>query len=222
MRMRTSVVAIAAVVVLAGSTACATKKYVNTRSGEVDTKVDGLSRQVEETQGRVQQNEAKIGETDRKAGAAGEAAARAQTAADIAANKAGEVAGKVDAVDKATRRLLYEVVLSDDKARFKFGKADLADEARVEIDRLADQLKAEQRAVWVEIEGHTDNVGDKKLNDRLALSRAEAVKRYLYEQHKVPLHKISVIGYGEEKPVAPNKTRDGRAQNRRVVVRVLA
>ena len=204
--MRKTVVALAAVVVLAGSTACATKKYVNLRTGEVDSKVDGLSKQVEETQGRVQQNEARIGETDRKAGAAGEAAARAQSAADMASNKAGEVAGKVEAVDKATRRLLYEVVLADDKARFKFGKADLADEARVEIDRLADQLKAEQRAIWVEIEGHTDNVGDKKLNDRLALSRAEAVKRYLYEQHKVPLHKINVISYGEEKPVAPNNT----------------
>ena len=52
--------------------------------------------------------------------------------------------------------------------------------------------------------------------------RAEAVKRYLYEQHQVPLHKINVISYGEEKPVAPNNTRDGRAQNRRVVIKVLA
>ena len=59
-------------------------------------------------------------------------------------------------------------------------------------------------------------------NKRLGLERAENVKRYLYEQHQVPLHKINVISYGEEKPIAPNKTRDGRAQNRRVVIRVLA
>ena len=60
------------------------------------------------------------------------------------------------------------------------------------------------------------------INEKLGLERAEAVKRYLYEQHQIPLHKINVISYGEDKPVAPNKTRDGRAQNRRVVVKVLA
>jgi outer membrane protein OmpA-like peptidoglycan-associated protein len=76
--------------------------------------------------------------------------------------------------------------------------------------------------VWVEIEGHTDNVGDTKYNESLGLQRAEAVKRYLYEKHQVPLHKINVISYGEEKPVSPNNTKDGRAQNRRVVVRVLS
>ena len=66
------------------------------------------------------------------------------------------------------------------------------------------------------------NVGDAIVNQKIGLERAEAVKRYLYEQHQIPLHKINVISYGEDKPVAPNKTRDGRAQNRRVVVKVLA
>ena len=74
----------------------------------------------------------------------------------------------------------------------------------------------------LEIEGHTDSTGSAELNERLGLERAESVKQYLYEQHQVPLHKINVISYGEEKPVAPNDTREGRAQNRRVVVRVLS
>ena len=64
--------------------------------------------------------------------------------------------------------------------------------------------------------------GDAVMNERLGLARAEAVKRYLYEHHQIPLHKINVISYGEEKPVAPNNTRVGRAQNRRVVIKVLA
>ena len=55
-----------------------------------------------------------------------------------------------------------------------------------------------------------------------ALERAGNVKRYLYETHQVPLHKISIISYGEDKPVGDNKTKDGRAQNRRVVIKVLA
>ena len=87
---------------------------------------------------------------------------------------------------------------------------------------MINQLKATPQNVFIEIEGHTDNVGDVVINERLGLNRAEAVKRYLYEQHQVPLHKINVITYGEDKPVAPNNTRDGRAQNRRVVVKVLA
>ena len=82
-------------------------------------------------------------------------------------------------------------------------------------------LKANPNGGFIEIEGHTDNVGEKNLNYKLGLDRAEAVKRYLYENQQIPLHKINVISYGEEKPIAPNKTKDGRAQNRRVVIKVL-
>ena len=84
------------------------------------------------------------------------------------------------------------------------------------------QLKTDTKNVFIEIEGHTDNVGSSELNQSLGLDRAESVKRYLYEQHQIPLHKINVISYGEEKPVAPNNSREGRAQNRRVVVKVLS
>ena len=84
------------------------------------------------------------------------------------------------------------------------------------------QLKADPKNIYIEIEGHTDNVGGKDYNEKLGLERAGAVKRYLYEAHQIPLHKINVISYGEDKPVAPNNTKAGRAQNRRVVIKVLA
>ena len=91
------------------------------------------------------------------------------------------------------------------------------------IDQVIGQLKGQQgKDVYIEVEGHTDNVGGKEMNYELGLERAEAVKKYLYTQHQIPLHKINVISYGEEKPVSPNNTRDGRAQNRRVVIRVLS
>ncbi len=83
------------------------------------------------------------------------------------------------------------------------------------------QIKADPKGAYFEIEGHTDNVGDAMINEKIGMDRAEAVKRYLYEQHQIPLHRMNVISFGEDKPVAPNKTRDGRAQNRRVVIRVL-
>ena len=209
--------------------ACATKKFVRTEVGNVNSKVDTLSGTLEETQERTRQNEGRIGEVDKKAEAAGQSARDARSAADAAAAKANEastqaaaVGGRVDEVVASQRRLVYTVTLSEDQGNFKFGKTALPDEAKMRLDEVISQLKANPNNIWIEIEGHTDNVGGKELNERLGLERAEAVKRYLYEQHQVPLHKINVISYGESKPVAPNKTKDGRAQNRRVVVRVLS
>ena len=200
---------------LGGTTACATKKFVRGEVTQVNDKVDTLSRSVEENQERTRANEGKIGEVDQRAVAA-------MGKADEAYTLAGTAGTRVEAVEKASKRLVYEVVLSEDKGNFRFGRAVMPDDAKAEIDQLVQQLKAEPNGGFIEIEGHTDNVGDKNYNQRLGLERAENVKRYLYEQHQVPLHKINVISYGEGKPVSPNNTRAGRAQNRRVVVRVLS
>jgi outer membrane protein OmpA-like peptidoglycan-associated protein len=195
----------------------------------VNSKVETLTTSVEETQQRTRANEDNIKKVDAKAEQVGIWAKDAQTSADnaktsaTAAQARAEAAGvKAEEVEKRSARLLYEVVLSEDQGSFKFGQAGLPDEAKTRIDQLISQLKADPRGAYVEIEGHTDNTGDKETNDRLGLQRAETVKRYLYETHQVPLHKINVISYGEEKPVAPNKDRAGRAQNRRVVIKILA
>ena len=215
--------------VAGGTTACATKKYVRTSVGEVNDKVDSLGRSVEQTQERTRQNEAKIAEVDTKAQAAASSAQQANTAASTAQNSANAantaartVDSKLDAFDKAQRRLVLEVVLSENSGGFKFGKMELPDEAKQQIDQLIARLQQDPKNVYIEIEGHTDNVGAAEYNEKLGLERAEAVKRYLYEKHMVPLHKMNVISYGETKPIADNKTRDGRAQNRRVVIRVLS
>jgi outer membrane protein OmpA-like peptidoglycan-associated protein len=206
---------------LSGTTACATKKFVRTNVGEVNDKVDTLSKSVEENQERTKANETRIGEVDQRVSQADQKAAQAGTRADAAYTAAEAVNTRADAIEKASKRLVYEVVLSEDKGNFKFGKATMPDEAKAEIDQLVQKLKAEPNGAFIEIEGHTDSAGDAKTNYRLGLERAENVKRYLYEQHQVPLHRINVISYGEDKPIAPNKTRDGRAQNRRVVIKVL-
>jgi outer membrane protein OmpA-like peptidoglycan-associated protein len=222
-----------AVIAIGGSTACATKKFVRTSVGEVNDKVDSLGRSVEETQERTRQNEGRISEVDQRAQAAAKAAQDSANTANTnaqAANSAATAAGtaantantKAEAVDKASKRLVFEVVLSEDQGNFKFAKIDLPDEAKARLDQMITQLKADPKGAYFEIEGHTDNTGSKMTNEKLGMERAEAVKRYLYEQHQIPLHKINVISYGEDKPVAENKTRDGRAQNRRVVIRVLA
>jgi outer membrane protein OmpA-like peptidoglycan-associated protein len=206
--------------------ACATKKFVRTEVGNVNEKVDTLGGTVEETQERTRRNEERIGTVDQKAEAAGRSATEARSAADAAAAAAKDVDSRlgtrINEVETASRRLVYEVTLSEDQGNFKFGAAELPDEAKARLDELVNTLKANPQGVFIEIEGHTDNVGSATLNERLGLERAEEVKRYLYEQHQVPLHKINVISYGEDKPVAPNNSREGRAQNRRVVVKILS
>jgi peptidoglycan-associated lipoprotein len=214
------------VLAIGGSAACATKKFVRTSVGEVNEKVDSQGRAIEETQERTRKNEGRITEVDAKAAAAATAAQSAHDAAN-AANSAATAVGteansKFDAIDKASKRLVFETVLSEDQGNFKFGKTTLPDEAKAKIDEMVSQLKTDPKNIYLEIEGHTDNVGDAKTNERIGLERAEAVKRYLYEQYQIPLHKMNVISYGKEKPIAPNKTRAGRAQNRRVVIKVLA
>jgi outer membrane protein OmpA-like peptidoglycan-associated protein len=205
-----------------GTSACATKGMVRQRVGEVNDKVDTLSRSVEETQERTRANEGRIGEVDQKAQQAAQRAQAANQRADEAYSAADRVNARADAIETASKRLVYEVVLSEDKAGFKFGQSKMPAEMQTQIDELVSQLKANPNGGFIEIEGHTDNVGPTGTNYKIGLERAEAVKRYLYENQQIPLHKINVISYGEEKPVAPNKTRDGRAQNRRVVIKVLA
>jgi len=210
------------VLAIGGSTACATKKFVRQNVGEVNEKVDSMGRSLEETQERTRRNEGRIGEVDQKAQAANDAATAANSAA-AAANRVGTEAGaKADSIDKASKRLVYEVVLSEDQGNFKFGKTALPDEAKQKLDEMVAHIKQDPKNIYLEIEGHTDNIGAAETNEKIGLQRAEAVKRYLYEQYQIPLHKMNVISYGKDKPVAPNKTKAGRAQNRRVVVKVLA
>ena len=232
--MRKSLVAASLLALtVAVAPACATKKFVRTEVGGVNQKVDTLTGTVEETQERTRQNTERIGVVDQKAEAAGKAAAGAQSSADAAgkaaaaaserANQVGtQLGGRIDEVVASSRRLIYEVTLSEDQGNFKFGATDLPDTAKARLDEIVSQAKSDPKGIYIEIEGHTDNVGNPAFNERLGMERAEVVKRYLYEQHQVPLHKINVISYGEDKPVAPNNNRQGRAQNRRVVVRILS
>jgi peptidoglycan-associated lipoprotein len=200
MRNKLWMVALALIVAL-GTTGCATKKYVRQETGAVGTRVDEVSGQVEEAQTRLDTHEQQIGETSKTAQ---EALQRA-----------------IDAGKLAEGKLLYETILTDDKVKFGFDTSDLSPEARSAIDEFASQLKSQNAGVYIEIQGHTDSVGSEKYNEELGLLRAEAVRRYLSQQHQFPLHRINVISYGEASAVSDNSTREGRSQNRRVALVVL-
>ena len=109
--------------------------------------------------------------------------------------------------------------------------ADAASKAAAAVDMRVDGVEEEARRFIFEVtlnepqgsfevEGHTDSTGSERRNMQLGMHRAEMVKIYLYDQHNVPLHRISVLSFGEDRPAAPNDTAEGRVQNRRVVIRV--
>jgi outer membrane protein OmpA-like peptidoglycan-associated protein len=214
------------VIVVGTTTACATKKFVRTEVEAVGTRVETLSQSLESTQEATRQNAEQLKQVDarltQKTDEVGIWAKEAQTSATNANNAAAAAAKRAEAVDVASKRLVFEVVISEDQGGFKFGSAELPEPVQSRIDQMIADLKANPRGNYVEIEGHTDSSGDKMTNQRIGEARAEAVKRYLYEAHQVPLHKINVISWGEDKPVSPNNTREGRSQNRRVVIRILA
>jgi peptidoglycan-associated lipoprotein len=196
-------------VVLSG---CATKKYVAREVGEVNAKVDTLSAEVEKTQERTRRNEVRIDEVGKMAEAG---IAEAKATSDRAFTKAEEA-------EKAAKgKLIYTVTLSSDKVTFPHNRALVSDQAKQLIDEAIAQLKAENRGVYFEIEGHTDSSGPDVYNQKLGEDRAVAVRNYLHDQHGIALNRIEVISYGESKPVVDNKTRDNRAANRRVVIKVL-
>ena len=135
---------------------------------------------------------------------------------------AGEALARANAAHKlAEGKFLYELVLSDDSVKFPTDASSLSPEAEARLREFAERLKSENRNVYLEIQGHTDATGDETYNDQLGEQRAEAVRRFL-SRDGIALNRMATISYGEEAPVASNETEDGRAQNRRVAIVVLA
>jgi outer membrane protein OmpA-like peptidoglycan-associated protein len=197
-----SILTLASVLGMAG---CATTSQVDQKiaaaQGETDKKIESIAGQVEDLQEKQRATDVKLDELSKSAQ---EALTRA--------NEAGMIAkGKV----------VFEQTLSDDTVKFKSDSFDLTDDAKAALDALAGRIKGLNRAVYVEIQGHTDNRGSESYNDMLAQNRAEAVRRYLNRQHNLPLPRMSTISYGESMALGDNATRAGRTQNRRVVVIVL-
>ncbi len=120
----------------------------------------------------------------------------------------------------AQGKFLYTVVMSDDGLTFDSEQATLSDAAQARLTRLAADLKADNRNVFVEIQGHTDATGDPNYNRWLGQQRADAVQRFLHEEG-VALGRMATISYGEDAPTADNGTAEGRAANRRVEIVVL-
>jgi outer membrane protein OmpA-like peptidoglycan-associated protein len=184
---------------------CATKDFVREQVSAEDTKVQANQTQtqaaLDQQKSTIDQHQSHLAQLD-------------QTTQD--ALKRATDAGKL-----AEGKFLYSMVLSDDSVKFPLDSSKLSSEAQQRLQDFADKLKTDNRNVYLEIQGHTDATGPVTANQRLGEERAEAVRLFM-NQHGVPLNRMATISYGKADPVADNKTRAGRAQNRRVVLVVMS
>lgn len=215
MRKPFLLIAVLAAALLAGQ-GCVTKKLFRQNAEQTDTRVEGVESGVEANQRRI--GDLKT-ETDEKLSRLEGETAQAR---EVGERAMGRAEAATEIAQRAERgRLLWSVTLTDDSVRFTFGEASIPESAATVLDDLAAKIKAYGKAVYVEIEGHTDSTGDAAYNLALGEKRALAVRNYLASSGNIPLHAMNTISMGESQAVADNSTSEGRSQNRRVVVRVL-
>jgi peptidoglycan-associated lipoprotein len=205
-------VASVAVVSLVAANGCVTKKVWKQNVDATDTRIkgveSGLETQEKRTSDLAHDTDSRITEVKGTADKAVEIGNNAMT--------------KAEGAEKAARgKILWTTTLSDDSVKFSFDGDKIPEGAQSILNDLASKVKGLDKTVYLEIEGHTDNIGSETYNEKLGEARAEAVRDYLATNGGIPLHAMNVISYGETKPVAANNTADGRAKNRRVVIRVL-
>ncbi len=199
-------------VVVLGVTGCATKTYVDEKVNQATTAQNAKIGEVQKQVEAAQQDIANLKRSDAEQN---EKLAKLSETAREALDRAVE-AGKL-----AKGKFLWEVTLTDNAVKFGFNKSDLSPQAKAALDAFAQQVKAMNKNVFIEIQGHTDNIGSERINLRLGQERADNVMRYLNMEQGIPLNRMSSVSYGEYKPIADNKTAAGRAENRRVTLVVL-
>jgi peptidoglycan-associated lipoprotein len=191
---------------------CATTTDVDKKIAEAqsktDKKIESVETQFEDMQEKQKATEGKVGEQGKQieqiSQSAKEALQRAQEAGVLAKGK-----------------ILFQQSFAEDRVRFKVNSFELTKDAKAALDEFAAKIKGLDKGVYLEIQGHTDDTGGADYNDQLGQQRAEAVRRYLAREHKLPLGRLSTISYGDTQPVETNKSAKGRSQNRRVVIVVL-
>jgi OmpA-OmpF porin, OOP family len=220
---RTSLV-ICLAVSMAATVGCTSKNYVKqqttpliNKTNELDDLTAKNSKDIKDVDARVQAGlatvNAKTDAADQKAQAAGQTAAAAQQTADAAGTRVGVLTNTVANLDN------YHPV-AETSVKFGFNKDNLTPKAKEALDQLAASI-ASTKGYIVALEGGTDSVGPADYNYDLSQRRANSVIQYLASKYNVPAHKIYVIGLGKDKPVEDNKTKAGRADNRRVDVRLM-
>jgi outer membrane protein OmpA-like peptidoglycan-associated protein len=203
---------------------------VQAKDVDQDKTIASQGQQITDLDRSLSQTKEKLSDTDAKATSAGQSAQQANQAAqqaNEAANRAQQSAdGAKTFADQGLTRLERTIdaankfqMTKTSTVLFGVGSSKLTDDGKKELDDFARQADGLQRYV-VEVQGFTDKTGSATVNEALSQARAEEVARYLANEHKIPVRSIATLGSGYAQPVADDKTRDGRKQNRRVEVRL--
>ncbi len=203
---------------------CASKNYVKqqttpliNKTNELDDLTAKNSKDIKDVDARAQAGiqavNAKTAEVEQKTATATQNASQAQQTADAANTRVGVLTNTVANLDN------YHAV-AETSVKFGFNKDGLTPKAKESLDQLATSI-ATTKGYIIALEGGTDSVGPADYNYDLSQRRANSVIQYLASKYNVPAHKIYVIGLGKDKPVETNKTSAGRADNRRVDVRLM-
>ena len=207
------VLAIGVLGLLLGSS-CATKKMVVEQIAGLDKKVEGVETLVEENQKRIKGH-------DEKLATIGSLIGQHDDQFKSVDGKLKSVDGKIEEIRKASQgKLLFQETVRNKDAKFKFDSSELSPDMKTALDVFVERLIAENKGVYLEIQGHTDSTGPEEWNLLLGKKRGEAVLDYLYKKHHIPLHRMQVFSFGSASPIGDNKTSQGRAENRRVEVLV--
>ena len=222
---RISVVAVALAGTLALTAGCATKKSVRNevapiinKTNELDDLTAQTTRNIKDLDARatkgIQDAQSKADTANQHALTADQQAQQAQQLAMNANNGVNTLSDRVANLDN------YQPV-KDAVVNFGFDKADLTKKSKASLDDLGQQI-AGTKGYIIQVEGSTDSTGNAAYNYQLSQRRAAAVVQYLASKYNVPANKIYVIGLGKDKPEAKNSTAKGRAENRRVDVRLMS
>jgi OOP family OmpA-OmpF porin len=215
----------ASAIAIALTTGCSTKNYVRSQTGpliqqtnDLDAKTANDHRAITDTDQRAQ---AGIANAQSAASTADQHAAAAGQSADAANQAANEAVNRVDTLSGVVANLDNYKQLSDVSVTFGFDKSALTKDDKAQLDAVSASLVS-ARGYILEITGGTDSVGDAQYNYQLSQKRADAVVNYLQTKYNIPPHKFYLIGIGKDNPVAENTSRAGRAQNRRVEVKLMS
>ena len=191
--------------------------------GTHTTEIADLDRDVSQTKEKLRDTDAKASQAgeaakmaDQKAGVAQQSADGAKQSADGARTFAEQGLNKLDQSMQSMNKFQ---VLKSDNILFDFNKDTLTDEGKAQLDDLAHQATGLDRYV-IELQGFTDKTGSPTYNETLSEARVQAVARYFANQYQIPVRNISMLGAGYARPVADDKTREGRKMNRRVEVKL--
>ncbi|MGA1824694.1 MAG: OmpA family protein [bacterium] len=212
MKKRYFSLSILALIIMLGITGCVSQEYVKKQNFDILKEIEINRMEIETLKSEISNQNDQIFKIS-------------STVEETQRNINDTIREALDRAEKAGKlsegKFLYEVTLTDDTIFFGFNQSTLSNEAKENLNLFAKSLKTSNKNVYIEIQGHTDQVGDEQYNLLLGLKRAEQVLSYLHMEQNIPLHRMRAFSYGEYKPIVTKGSKAEMVKNRRVTLVVM-